>query len=124
DHVFAPRVAVGVLALTAAGLALLAIGGPAFAVPGALAIGLAMGAEVDLIAYLTSRYYGLARYGQMYGLLYAAFMIGTGASPWLISLLQAWAHSYVPALWLSTALLALAAGLFLTAPRFPDLAEE
>lgn len=124
DHIFAPYVAVGVLALTAGGLAMLAIGGPAFAVPGALAIGLAMGAEVDLIAYLTSRYYGLARYGQMYGLLYAAFMIGTGSSPLLIALVQAWAQSYAPALWLSTGLLVLAAVLFATAPRFPQSGAE
>jgi hypothetical protein len=120
DHIFAPYVAAGVMLLTAVGLALLALGGPMFAAPGALAVGLAMGAEVDLIAYFAARYYGMRHYGRMYGLLYGAFLIGTGTSPYLIALLQAAAHSYVPALWLSAGLLTLAGGLFLTSPRFRD----
>lgn len=119
DHVFAPFVAAALLLVTAGGLALLAAGGPQFAAVGALAVGLAMGAEVDLIAYLTARYYGMASYGRMYGVFYGAFLIGTGSSPHAISVLQAASGSYVPALWLSVGLLVAAAGLFVTAPRFP-----
>jgi hypothetical protein len=118
DHVFAPFVAAGVMLLTASGLVLLAVGGTAFAIPGALAVGLAMGAEVDLIAYLTARYYGMRTYGRMYGLLYGAFLIGTGSSPYIIAVIQAAAGSYAPALWLSAGLLSVAALLFVTAPRF------
>ncbi|HEY8572276.1 MFS transporter [Phenylobacterium sp.] len=118
DHVFAPLVAAGVMLLTAAGLVMLAVGGPAFAAPGALAVGLAMGAEVDLIAYMTARYYGMARYGRMYGLLYGAFLIGTGSSPYIIALIQERAGSYTPALWLSAGMLTASALLFVTAPRF------
>lgn len=118
DHFFAPFVAAAVMLLTAVGLGMLALGGPAFAAPGALAVGLAMGAEVDLIAYLTARYYGMSHYGKMYGLLYGSFMIGTGSSPYIISRIQDAAGSYTPALWLSAGLLAAAALLFITAPRF------
>lgn len=118
DHVFAPFVAAALMLLAASGLALLALGGPAFAVPGALAIGLAMGGEVDLIAYMTARYYGMSRYGRMYGLLYGAFLVGTGSSPYVIALIQARAGSYAPALWMSVGLLCVAAALFATAPRF------
>lgn len=118
DHLFAPFVAAAVMLLTAAGLAMLAFGGPVFAAPGALAVGLAMGAEVDLIAYLTARYYGMSHYGKMYGLLYGSFMLGTGSSPYIISLIQDAAGSYTPALWLSAGFLVAAALLFVTAPRF------
>lgn len=118
DLFFAPYVAAAVMLLTAMGIALLAGGGTAFAVPGALAIGLAMGAEVDLIAYMTARYYGMVHYGRMYGLLYGAFVIGVGVSPYLISLIQSAMQSYTPALWVSVGLLLVVAGLFVTAPRF------
>jgi hypothetical protein len=126
DHVFAPFVAAGVMLLTAAGLAMLALGGPAFAAPGALAVGLAMGAEVDLIAYMTARYYGMSHYGRMYGLLYGSFLIGTGSSPYVISLVQAAASSYTPALWMSAGLLSVATLIFATLPRFeaPPAPEE
>jgi MFS family permease len=124
DLYFAPYVAAGIMALTAGGLALLALGGPDFAVVGAIAVGLAMGAEVDLIAYLTARYYGMSHYGRMYGLLYGAFVIGTGASPYVISLIQAASGSYAPALWMSVALLAIVTVLFLTAPRFDAPPED
>jgi hypothetical protein len=118
DLFFAPYIAAALMAVTAVGLGLLAIGGTTFAVPGALAVGLAMGAEVDLIAYLTARYYGMIQYSRMYGLLYGSFVIGTGASPYLISLIQAAAHSYTQALWMSIGLLILVTLLFLSAPRF------
>lgn len=118
DHIFAPFVAAAVMAMTGLGFVILALAGPSFAAPGALAVGLAMGAEVDLIAYFTARYYGMRHYGRMYGLLYGAFLIGTGASPFVISLMQAAAGSYTPALWQSAGLLAVASVLFLGAPRF------
>lgn len=118
DRIFAPFVAASVMSITALGFVLLAVGGVDFAMPGALAIGLAMGAEVDLIGYLTARYYGMARYGRLYGLFYGAFVIGTGTSPFLIAVVQANAKSYTPALWMSAAFVTGAALLFATAPRF------
>lgn len=118
DRVFAPWVAGGILIMSASGLALLALGGVTYSIAGALAVGLAIGAEVDLIAYLTARYYGMRRYGRMYGLIYGAFLIGTAISPFLISVIQRAGNSYTPALWLSAGLLVAAAGLFFTAPPF------
>lgn len=46
-----------------------------------LIIGLAAGAELDLMAFLVSRYFGLAKYGTMYGALYVFFSIGAGLAP-------------------------------------------
>ena len=44
-------------------------------------IGLAAGAELDLLAFLTSRYFGLKEYGKLYGSLYIFFSIGAGLAP-------------------------------------------
>jgi MFS family permease len=42
-------------------------------------IGLGMGAEIDVMAYLTSRYFGLKRYGLLFGTLISIYGIGVGA---------------------------------------------
>jgi MFS family permease len=81
DRVFAPRVAFVIFLVSAGGCWLLAWGGVAWAAPAAILVGLAMGAEVDLISYFVARYFGLAHYGRIYGWFYAVFMFGTAAGP-------------------------------------------
>lgn len=81
DRVFAPHVAAVVFALTACGCMLLATAGPAQAPLAAFLIGFTLGAEVDLMAYLTSRYFGLAHYGFLYATVYACFWIGIATGP-------------------------------------------
>jgi MFS transporter, OFA family, oxalate/formate antiporter len=120
DHFFAPRLAALTLSLTALGMALLATTGTALAVPSAFAIGFALGAEVDLIGYLTARYFGLTWYGRLYGMLYGAFVLGTGLSPVLIAELQGIHGSYGLPLYVCAGLVAAAALLFSTAPAFTD----
>jgi len=44
-------------------------------------LGLASGAETDLVAYFASRYFGMAHYGKIYGVLYMTFGIGSAISP-------------------------------------------
>jgi len=44
-------------------------------------VGLAAGGEVDLVAYLAAKFFGLSSYGKVYGVLYACFAIGAGISP-------------------------------------------
>lgn len=118
DHLFAPRVAALSLCATVAGIAALAIWGTQAAPWSAFAIGFALGAEVDLIGYLTVRYFGIAAYGRLYGILYGAFILGTGFSPLLIATLAARFDGYTQALWACAAFVALAAILLGTAPPF------
>jgi predicted MFS family arabinose efflux permease len=69
DRFFAPRVAALIFAGAASGIALLRIAdppGPAFAA--AFLIGLALGAEGDLMPYLTSRYFGLRCFGEIWAI--------------------------------------------------------
>jgi MFS family permease len=44
-------------------------------------IGLAAGAEIDLVAYLSSRYFGLKSYGKIYGVLLMVFSVSAGLAP-------------------------------------------
>jgi MFS family permease len=81
DRVAPLVVTAGVFLLVAGGLVLLGLAGPTFAVAGAVVLGLAVGAEVDLIAFLVGRYFLSALYGQTYGALYAVFLIGGALGP-------------------------------------------
>ena len=47
--------------------------------------GLAAGAELDLLAFLTARYFGLAHYGKIYALLYTGLAAGSGLAPTLFA---------------------------------------
>ena len=47
----------------------------------AFLFGLGIGAETDLLGYLTSRYFGLKHMGEIFGYIYAAFMLGTSIGP-------------------------------------------
>ena len=81
DRTFAARLASILFAVAASGIALLLLGtGPAvFA--GAFLVGLGLGAEVDLMPYLTSRYFGLVDFGKVYSSVFAAFAIAGALGP-------------------------------------------
>ncbi|QSE86668.1 MFS transporter [Rhodococcus koreensis] len=119
DRFFAPRVAACVVFVTALGFAALAFGGAALGTVAALAVGLALGAEVDLLGNLTSRYYAMAQYGRMFGVLYAVFSLGVAVSPLLAAVLHRVTGSYTVPLAISAILLVVVAAIFFTAPRYP-----
>jgi hypothetical protein len=43
-----------------------------------------MGAEADIIAYLTSRHFGLRASGEIYGYAFATYVLAGALGPWLI----------------------------------------
>lgn len=82
DRYFAPRVAMAFLMAPVAGVAMLAAGasgGAAFL--GAMLVGLCAGAEVDVIAYTTGRYFGLRNYAQIYATFFSTYALGTAVGP-------------------------------------------
>jgi MFS family permease len=81
DRIFAPFVAFGVFLTAGVGCLMLARGGVGFAPYATLFVGLAIGAEIDLISYFVVRYFGMKNYGKIYGWLYAFFMAGTALGP-------------------------------------------
>ncbi|MEP7247059.1 MAG: MFS transporter [Gammaproteobacteria bacterium] len=122
DRMFAPAVGTAVLLVTAAGCWLLATAGPGLAVWAAPLIGFAMGAEVDLIAYLISRYFGLRHFGVINGCGYAAYNAGAAFSPFLIGVLFAHTGTYTLALQITAGLCAFAGLSLLTLGAYPQRA--
>ncbi|HEY6371908.1 MAG TPA: hypothetical protein VIX37_15120 [Candidatus Sulfotelmatobacter sp.] len=49
-------------------------------------IGLGMGAEADVIAYLISRYFGLRALGEVYGYVFGSYTLAGALGPWLMGL--------------------------------------
>lgn len=79
DLFFAPRVAMATFGMAASGMALLWTGSTGvFALVGAFLVGLGMGAEVDIIAFLMSRYFGLRALGTAFGFGFGAFVLAGG----------------------------------------------
>jgi MFS family permease len=118
DRVHAPWIAAAVCLLAAGGCLALLLGGAALAPIAAAAFGCAMGAEADLVGFLTSRYFGNAVFGRAYARQYAGFMLAAGASPAWIGLLFDHTGGYAAALVVTMALLGIAAALFLRLPRY------
>jgi MFS family permease len=81
DRTFAARLASILFAVSASGIALLLLGDRIAAFTGAFLIGLGLGAEVDLIPYLASRYFGLRDFGKVYSSLFAAFALAGALGP-------------------------------------------
>lgn len=117
DRFEAPRIAAACCALCAFGCLALAWQGAAFAWFGAIALGTAMGAEADLIGYLTARYFGMASYGRLYSVQYASFMLMGGISPLWIGALADATDGYATPLVVTALGLCLAIVMFLRLPR-------
>lgn len=110
DHFDARRVAFVFFTLSAIGLPLLSMDlGPAGYLAVALLLGGSLGAEVDMLAYLTSRYFGLRRFAQIFGLLFGVVMMAMGVGPMLFGAMFDGANSYQPMLALGAPLCGLAA---------------
>jgi len=98
-------------------LVLLSSADPKVTAAGAVLVGLGLGAEVDLIGYLQSRYFGLRAFGQVYGYLFAVFTVGAGIGPFVMGATFDAAGSYRPILIAFFGVLVVAAIAMLRMPR-------
>lgn len=115
-------VAVGFFILLMAGTALLGSGlDEPVPLIGALLCGLANGAEIDLMGFFVSRYFGLKAYGSIMGTMFGIFAGSTGIGPFISTNSFDLYHSYSPAFRLYEVLLIVAIGIFLMLGpyRFP-----
>ncbi len=80
DRFWAPGVALILLSIPAVACFILAsgIGGIPGAILAAATIGLAAGAEFDVMSFMVGRYFGQRRYGIIYSCLYASFKLSAG----------------------------------------------
>jgi len=125
DRVRAPLVAGLLLALSALGCFLLSVPGlPEWIVPlSVISIGLAAAAEVDLLAYLTSRFLGMRAYGRIYGWQLSVFYLGAAAGPFVAGMAYDHFHSYLPTLGFAAVSLLFGAFVLGTLSRPPRFAE-
>ena len=122
DKLFAPYVAIAFLCGPIIGMLLLSQGAAgSVAVLSALLLGLGVGAEVDLIAYLVGRYFGLKAFGEIYGYLFGIFIVGTGVGPLIMGFGFDNSGSYSPMLIGFAVVLALSCLLMLRLGDYPDL---
>jgi MFS family permease len=82
DRYFGGSVTVAICGGAALGIGLLGSGGSqGVALAGTFLVGLGMGAEVDIIAFLMSRYFGLRSLGATVGFAFGSFVIAGGLGP-------------------------------------------
>jgi MFS family permease len=91
------------------------------AILAALLLGLCLGGEYDCTAYLSSRHFGLRRFGTLYGLVVAAMAGGIAIAPLWISYIYDVTKSYRLGIMICIPMALLAAGMLLSLapnPRF------
>jgi OFA family oxalate/formate antiporter-like MFS transporter len=120
DRFWAPGVAVVSLSLPAIGCLILT-GSPEFpwVIAAALLIGFAAGAELDLMAYFAARYFGLAHYYKIYGILYAILAVAGGVAPMLFARVYDVTSSYDTSFLVATGLFVFGALIVLALGRYP-----
>ena len=126
DHFFAPYVTAGFIVFgLAAGISLLALGaiGP-WAFLAAALVGLATGSEISEIAYIIGRYFGQHSFGQIYGIMFAGFQLGSAISAPMMGYYFDSIGDYRGVLWLVVGLVVLAAVLIALVPGYPDLEDK
>ncbi len=122
DRFFAPYVAAAILLFPISGVTLLALDATGItALVAAVCIGLAAGAELDVVAVLITRYFGTLAYAENYGWQYAAWTFGSGTAVITTNIVYDQFGSHTPALWAYVAMFAVAALMVLRLGAYPQL---
>jgi predicted MFS family arabinose efflux permease len=120
DRLWAPGVAAVALCLPVVGCLMLA-GTPSFHVAcfAALLIGFAAGAELDLMSFLTARYFGLKHYAKIYAVLYAVLAICSGVAPVAFATVFDRTANYDISFYVASAVFAVGALILLSLGPYP-----
>jgi predicted MFS family arabinose efflux permease len=113
DRIFAPYVAAVFFLAPIVGFVLLATATGPFPALGVALMGLGQGTEIDLIAFLVSRYFGQKSFGQLYGWLFMMFLLGATLGRFLGGVVYDLARSYTPFLLGNAAALMIAVALII-----------
>jgi predicted MFS family arabinose efflux permease len=90
----------------------------------AVLIGIGMGSEVDVVAYMSSRYFGMRRYGLVFAILISTYGFAVGTSSWVVGKVHDLLGTYDPALLVLTAGVIAAVLLVISIGRPPELEAE
>jgi MFS family permease len=122
DHFFAPLVtAVFIVFGLAGGVTLLALGATGgWAFLAAALVGLATGSEISEIAYIVGRYFGQLSFGQIYGIMFGAFQLGSAVSAPMMGYYFDTVGDYTGALWFVAGLALVGALLVAIMSPYPE----
>jgi len=98
DRIYAPYVATFFFLAPIAGFGFLASAAGILPALGVVLMGIGLGTEIDLIAFLVTRYFGQRAFGQIYGYFFMIFGLGSSFGRFLAGLIFDLAGSYNPAL--------------------------
>jgi len=120
DRLWGPYVAIAFFVLPMIGIAILISGAGGIApFLGAIACGLGIGAEIDLMAFFTSRYFGLRDYAKLYGTMFGIFALGVGIGPAVSGASFDRSHSYTPAFVIFVIMLTVGCIIFFRLGPYP-----
>jgi len=86
----------------------------------AVLVGLSVGSEIDLLAYLSSKHFGLRCYGTLFGFVISVLAAATALGPLVAAAVRDAMGSYDPALWATIPLFIISAALIATTGRYPE----
>jgi predicted MFS family arabinose efflux permease len=126
DRIWAPGVGFAFFVPAALAVVILAIGdlGTTATVAMIVVAGFAAGAEVDLMGYLVSRYFGLSHFGRIYAGLYVFFAAGPGITTPFFGGARDTYGSYELPLFAAAISLGIAALLLVSLGAYPPLTEK
>ena len=106
------------------GIAILATG-IANPVVGTILLGLGIGAEIDLMSFIISRYFGIRFFGALHGFMFAPVLLGNAVGASVLGWCFQLAHTYTPGFAIFEVLLAIACVLIMTLGgyRYPAMPE-
>lgn len=84
-----------------------------------LVLGVSLGAELDIIAYLTSRYFRVENFGFLFGTIAGFLGLVAGNGPVVLNYVFDRTGSYFPAMWVAIPICMFAAVLFLLLGPYP-----
>lgn len=95
DRFFAPYVAACFFLLPLTGIGLLSTGAAGI-VPllGTVCLGLGIGSEIDIMAFIVGRYFGIRTFGEIYGYIMGVFVFASGLGPTIMGVCYDRTHSY------------------------------
>ncbi len=121
DYIWGPRIATFAICATAIGIGILTLGPVgAWSFVGACLLGMAAGAEIDVMAVLVSRYFGTRYFATLFGQLNACFFLGTALGPIAVGMSYDMTQSYATITPAIIVILLTSAALFLFFKPYPQ----
>ena len=120
DKLWAPGVAAIAISLPVIG-SLMLIGAPSFSIAciAAAFLGFAAGAELDLMAFLAAKYFGLLHYAKIYAVLYSALALASGVAPMLFATIFDVTGSYNMGFLFGAGFFGIGAVMIITLGKYP-----